>query len=155
MRSRQRPDMILLGSVLALLTIGAVMVYSSSAVKGYLQFNDPLHYFKLELMWVGISLVAMIFSMRVDLYFLRKWVKPALYCAIVLLIMVKIPGIGRRVNGADRWIGLGPLSIQPSEVIKLAMIFVMAHLLALDPNKIKFFRRGLLPILGCWGWYQD
>lgn len=151
MRSRQRPDMILLGSVLALLTIGAVMVYSSSAVKGYLQFNDPLHYFKLELMWVGISLVAMIFSMRVDLYFLRKWVKPALYCAIVLLIMVKIPGIGRRVNGADRWIGLGPLSIQPSEVIKLAMIFVMAHLLALDPNKIKFFRRGLLPILGLLG----
>ncbi|MFZ3371942.1 MAG: FtsW/RodA/SpoVE family cell cycle protein, partial [Desulfitobacteriaceae bacterium] len=151
MQNRQRPDMILLGSILALLGIGVVMVYSSSAVKGYLQFDDPLHFFKMEILWVGLGLVAMLMSMRIDLRYLRKWAKPALYLAIALLVMVKVPGLGRRVNGADRWIGLGPLSIQPSEVIKLAMILVMAHVLALDPHKIRSFSKGLLPVLGLLG----
>ncbi len=151
MQSRRRPDMILLGSILALLGIGVVMVYSSSAVKGYLQFDDPLHFLKMEILWVGIGLVAMIISMRIDLRYLRQWAKPALFLAIALLVMVKIPGLGRRVNGADRWIGLGPLSIQPSEVIKLAMILVMAHILAIDPHKIRSFRKGVLPILGLLG----
>lgn len=151
MPRRRRPDWILLGAILALLTIGMVMVYSSSAVKGYIQYDDPYHFLKMEVIWVTLGLVAMFFSMTLDLQFLRRFAKPALILAIVLLIMVKIPGVGRRVNGADRWIGLGPLSIQPSEVIKLAMVLVMAHLLALDPHKIKSFRKGLLPILGLLG----
>lgn len=151
MPRRRRPDLILLGSILALLTIGIIMVYSSSAVKGYVQYDDPYHFLKMEVIWVGIGLAAMVMAMRLDLQFLRRFAKSALILAIVLLIMVKIPGVGRRVNGADRWIGLGPLSIQPSEVIKLAMVLVMAHLLALNPHKIKSFRKGLLPILGLLG----
>lgn len=151
MLRRRRPDLILLGSILALLTIGIIMVYSSSAVKGYVQYDDPYHFLKMEVIWVGIGLAAMVMAMRFDLQFLRRFAKSALILAIVLLILVKIPGVGRRVNGADRWIGLGPLSIQPSEVIKLAMVLVMAHLLALNPHKIKSFRKGLLPILGLLG----
>lgn len=151
MSRRRRPDLILLGSILALLTIGIIMVYSSSAVKGYVQYDDPYHFLKMEVIWVGIGLAAMVMAMRLDLQFLRRFAKSALILAIVLLIMVKIPGVGRRVNGADRWIGLGPLSVQPSEVIKLAMVLVMAHLLALNPHKIESFRKGLLPILGLLG----
>lgn len=151
MPRRRRPDLVLLGAILALLAIGMVMVYSSSAVKGYVQYDDPYHFLKMEVMWVTLGLAAMILAMRLNLEFLRKWAKPALILAIVLLIMVKIPGIGRRVNGADRWIGLGPLSIQPSEVIKLAMVLVMAHTLSIDPHKIKSFRKGLIPVLGLLG----
>jgi cell division protein FtsW len=151
MPRRRRPDLVLLGAILALLTIGIVMVYSSSAVKGYVQYDDPYHFLKMEVIWVALGLVAMTLAMRLDLRFLRQWAKPALILAIVLLILVKIPGIGRRVNGADRWIGLGPLSIQPSEVIKLTMVLVMAHILAIDPHKIKSFRKGLLPVLGLLG----
>jgi cell division protein FtsW len=123
------------------------MVYSSSAVKGYVQYDDPYHFLKMEAIWVTLGLVAMIVSMRLNLQLLRQWAKPALIVAIVLLVLVKIPGIGREVNGAYRWIGLGPLSIQPSEVIKLSMVLVMAHILAVDPHKIRSFRRGLLPVL--------
>ncbi|AHF07717.1 stage V sporulation protein E [Desulfitobacterium metallireducens] len=151
MPKRRRPDWILLGAILALLTIGLVMVYSSSAVKGYIQYDDPYHFLKMEVIWVGLGLVAMAVTMRLDLQLLRRFAKPALILAVVLLIMVKIPGVGRRVNGADRWIGLGPLSIQPSEVIKLSMVLVMAHLLSLNPYKIQSFRKGLLPILGLLG----
>ncbi|WP_040412481.1 stage V sporulation protein E [Desulfosporosinus sp. OT] len=151
MRRYHRPDMVLLGAILALLGIGFVMVYSSSAVRGYIQFDDPYHFLKMEILWAVMGLVAMILSMVVDLRLLRRFAKPALYVAIALLVAVKIPGIGRRVNGADRWIGLGPLSIQPSEVIKLSMVLVMAHVLALDPHKIRSFRKGVLPILGLMG----
>lgn len=127
------------------------MVYSSSAVKGYVQYDDPYHFLKMEVIWVTLGLAAMLLAIRVDLRYVRQWAKPALILAIVLLIMVKIPGVGRRVNGADRWIGLGPLSVQPSEVIKLAMVLVMSHTLAIDPYKIKSFRKGLLPVLGLLG----
>lgn len=151
MPKRRRPDWILFGAILALLTIGIVMVYSSSAVKGYIQYDDPYHYLKMEVIWVTLGLAAMIVCMRLDLQQLRRFAKPALLLSIVLLIMVKIPGIGRNVNGAYRWIGLGPLSIQPSEVIKLSMILVMAQLLSIDPYKIKSFRKGLLPVLGLLG----
>lgn len=148
MPRRRGPDLILLGAVLALLTIGTVMVYSSSAVKGYVQYDDPFHFLKMEVIWVTLGLVAMVGAMAIDLKLLWRWAKPALILALVLLVMVKIPGVGRQVNGAYRWIGLGPLSIQPSEVIKLAMILVMARILANDPYKIRSFRKGLLPVLG-------
>ncbi|MBP1759326.1 MAG: cell division-specific peptidoglycan biosynthesis regulator FtsW [Firmicutes bacterium] len=151
MRKFHRPDLVLLGAIMALLGIGFVMVYSSSAVRGYIQYDDPYHYLKMEILWVTMGLVAMFVSMVVDLRWVRKFAKPALIIAIVLLIAVKIPGIGRRVNGADRWIGLGPLSIQPSEVIKLSMVLMMSHLLALNPHKIESFRKGVLPILGLMG----
>jgi len=151
MRKFHRPDLVLLGAIMALLGIGFVMVYSSSAVRGYIQYDDPYHYLKMEILWVTMGLVAMFISMVVDLRWVRKFAKPALIVAIVLLIAVKIPGIGRRVNGADRWIGLGPLSIQPSEVIKLSMVLMMSHLLALNPHKIESFRKGVLPILGLMG----
>jgi len=143
--------MVLLGSILALLGIGFVMVYSSSAVRGYILFDDPYHFLKMEVLWIILGLGAMALSMLVDLRLLRRFAKPILFIAIALLIAVKIPGVGRRVNGADRWIGLGPLSIQPSEVIKLSMVLVMAHLLALEPHKIQSFRKGVLPILGLLG----
>lgn len=148
---RHRPDVVLLGTILALLGIGFIMVYSSSAVRGYIQYDDPYHYLKMEIIWVVSGLAAMIFSMMVDLRFLRKFVKPILVIAIALLIAVKIPGLGRKVNGADRWLGLGPLSIQPSEVIKLSMVLVMSHYMAINPQKIQSFKKGVLPILCLMG----
>ncbi len=151
MRKNGWPDLILLGAILALLVIGVIMVYSSSAVKGYLYYNDPYHFFKADLIWVGLGLITMLFCMRLDLNILRRWAKPALYFSIILLVLVKVPGLGREVNGATRWIGLGPLSIQPSEVIKLSLVLIIAHLMAKNPHQNQSFRKGLLPILGLLG----
>jgi cell division protein FtsW len=93
----------------------------------------------------------MTFAFLIDSNLLFRWAKPILYTALLLLVLVKIPGIGKTVNGATRWIGLGPLQIQPSEVIKLAMVLIMARFLAVDPYKIKSFRRGLIPSLALLG----
>lgn len=147
----RRVDPVLLGVIMTLLLIGIIMTYSSSAVKGYLYYEDPYHYFKAELMWVGLGFIAMTVALIIDWRFLYKWAKPILYAALLLLVLVKIPGIGKTVNGATRWIGLGPLSIQPSEVIKLAMVLIMARFLSADPYKIKSFRQGIIPSLALLG----
>ncbi|MDR3289307.1 MAG: putative lipid II flippase FtsW [Peptococcaceae bacterium] len=151
MQRRRKPDQILLGAILALLLVGIVMVYSSSAVKGYVQYDDPAHYFKMQLLWSGLGLVAMAGGLWIDIAKLRRYAKQIFLLAVILLIMVKIPGIGREVNGADRWLGLGPLSVQPSEVIKLSMVLATAHLMALNPQKMSSFRQGVLPVLALLG----
>lgn len=150
-RKYQRVDILLLGVILTLLLLGIIMTYSSSAVKGYLYFDDPYHYFKAELIWVTLGLIAMTVALLIDWRLLYQWAKPILYAAFLLLVLVKIPGIGREVNGATRWIGVGPLSIQPSEVIKLAMVVIMARFLAANPYKITSFRQGVIPVLALLG----
>ncbi|MDA8441093.1 MAG: stage V sporulation protein E [Peptococcaceae bacterium] len=146
--NRHKPDYVLLITVLALLALGVVMVYSASAVKAHLEFDDPFHFLKLQLLWSALGIATLVLGMNIDYGWLRAYAKPLLYVGLILLVMVKIPGVGREVNGAVRWIGLGPLSLQPSEVIKLAMVIFLAKVLAVKPEKIRFFFKGLLPPLG-------
>jgi len=147
----RKVDPVLFGVIIALLLIGVIMTYTSSAVKGYLYYEDPYHYFKAELVWVGLGLIAMTISLVIDWRFLYKWSKPILYSALLLLVLVKVPGIGKTVNGATRWVGIGPLSIQPSEVIKLAMVLTMARFLSENPHQVLSFRKGIVPSLGLLG----
>lgn len=149
----RRIDRVLLGAILSLLAIGVIMTYSSSAVKGYLYYDDPYHFFKAELLWVTLGLTVMAFALAVDWKLLYNWAKPILYVALFLLILVKVPGIGRNVNGAVRWIGLGPLSIQPSEVIKLAMILIVARLLSAHPHQIGRFKMESCRCSSFWVWF--
>ncbi len=127
------------------------MVYSSSAVKAHLEFDDPYHYLKLQVVWAALGIATMLVAMSFDYTLLYKWAKPMLYAALVLLVVVKIPGVGREINGAVRWIGLGPLSLQPSEIIKIAMVVFLARFLSHNPEQVKSFTKGLLPPLGLLG----
>ena len=145
---RHQPDYILLFATLALLAIGVVMVYSSSAVKAHLEFDDPFHFLKRQIIWAVLGIGAMLIAMKFSYVKLHRYAKPMLYVAIGLLVLVKIPGMGREVNGAVRWIGLGPLSLQPSEVIKIAMVIFLARILSHKPEQIRSFVKGLLPPLG-------
>jgi len=151
MRTGGKPDLMLLGSILALLFIGGIMIYSTSSIKGDLYYDDPYHFLKMELIWITLGLGTMALCLRLNLELLSYWAKPAMLVATLMLVMVKIPGLGREVNGATRWIGLGPLSIQPSGVSKLAMVLLIAYILSRNPHQVKSFRRGILPILGLLG----
>ncbi|HWJ03890.1 MAG TPA: stage V sporulation protein E [Verrucomicrobiae bacterium] len=146
--NRHKPDYILLGTTLVLLAIGIVMVYSSSAIKAHLEFDDPYHFFKRQLAWAAMGIATMAMVMNISYTNLHRYAKPLLYVALALLVIVKIPGVGREVNGAVRWIGLGPLSLQPSEVIKIAMVIFLARYLADRTERIKQFVKGMLPPLG-------
>lgn len=141
------PDYILFYSVLALLGMGVVMVYSASAVSANVNFNDSYYFLKRQMIWAALGLAAMGFTMNVDYHVWQKFAKPILYFTIFLLALVLIPGMGKVVNGARRWLGAGSFYIQPSEIAKLSMVLFMAFNLTKYQDRLKSFGKGLLPQL--------
>ncbi len=140
-------DFILFFTVIALLSFGVVMVYSSSAVSAYVNFNDSYYFFKRQIIWVTLGIVAMLFTLHIDYHVWRRLATPVLITTVVLLILVLIPGLGKVVNGARRWLGFGSLYLQPSEIAKLSMVLFSAGSLARNQEKISNFTKGLVPQL--------
>lgn len=155
MRVRKRaPDFVLFLSILMLLGIGLVMVFSSSAYyagdpEG--PFQDPFYFFKKQFVWAVLGLSAMFVMMNYDYTRLRKHTGLLLAVAFILLILVLIPGIGASYLGARRWLNLGPLSFQPSEFVKLCIITFVAYGLANRRNYIHSFKKGVFPFLATGG----
>jgi cell division protein FtsW len=116
---------ILFLAVLALLVIGIVMLFSTSAFARD-SHGDVYFFIKRQAMWVGIGLVLCIFGALIDYHFWQRtwWLWFAL--ALAALALCYVPHIGMRLNGSRRWIGWGPLTLQPSELAKLAAIFFLA-----------------------------
>lgn len=135
-------------TTIALLGIGIVMVYSSSAVSAYVNFHDSYYFLKRQLLWVTFGIIAMFFVMTVDYHWWRKIAKPILLFTLILLILVLVPGLGKVVNGARRWLGFGSVYLQPSEFAKLSMVLFSAEYLTMRQDKITYFTKGLLPQLG-------
>jgi len=141
------PDFIIFFTVIALLGLGVVMVYSASAVSAYVNFNDSYYFLKRQIIWAILGLLAMVFTMNVDYHVWRKLSKPILLVTLALLVLVLVPGLGKVVNGARRWLGFGSLYLQPSEIAKLSMIMYASESLTNNQEKITSFLRGLLPQL--------
>jgi cell division protein FtsW len=116
---------ILFLAVLGLLVIGIVMLFSTSAFARD-SHGDVYFFIRRQAIWVGIGLVACTFAALVDYHFWRGtwWLWFAV--ALVALALCYAPHIGMRINGSRRWIGLGPVTFQPSELAKLAAIFFLA-----------------------------
>lgn len=144
---KRPPDFILFLTVLTLLAIGIIMVFSASKYPALVRYGDGFYYVKRQLLWALIGISAMFIAMNFDYWKLKRWAKPALLAALVLLILVLVPGIGRSSHDAQRWIGLGPLNFQPSEFVKLSIIIFTAYGLSLKGRLIFDFSRGLLPYL--------
>lgn len=144
---KKTADLSIFLAVIALLSIGIVMVFSSSAVVAYARYQDSYFFLKKQLLWGLIGLAAMFFTMRLDYRGWRKWSKPLFILSLILLTLVLVPGVGTVINGARRWISLGPIQFQPSEVCKITIVLFMADWLSRKPEKIKNFTKGLLPPL--------
>jgi len=147
---KKTADLTIFLAVIGLLSIGIVMVFSSSAVVAYARFNDSYYFLKKQLLWGFCGLMAMFFTMKADYRGWRKWSKPFFIVSAVLLVLVLIPGIGTVINGARRWISVG-FQFQPSEICKLAIVLFMADWLAKKPEQITKFTTGLLPALAVLG----
>lgn len=142
---RQAPDFFIFLAAVALLAIGVVMVFSSSSYAAMLSHHDAFYYLKRQGLWAMLSLAALFVAMRVDYFRLEKWVNSFLLLAMLLLVLVLVAGISSK--GASRWLGVGPLTFQPSELIKLAMVFYLARTLSRRQDRLASFREGLLPPL--------
>ena len=144
-------DLTIFLAVIGLLSIGVVMVFSSSAVVAYARYQDSFYFLKKQLLWALLGLVAMFFTMQLNYRGWRKWSKPFFIFSLILLALVLVPGVGTVINGARRWISIGPIQFQPSEVCKLAIVLFMADWLAKNPEKIRNFWKGLVPALAILG----
>ena len=144
MRSLRRG---LLGVVALLLVIGVVMVYSTSAIYAKEAYKDSAYFLKRHLVYLMIGLILSLWVLSLDPQQIRRWSKPFMGCALLLLVAVLIPGLGHRVSGSSRWFRIGPLSIQPSEMAQLAMILYLADVLARKRGQIENFVEGVLPPL--------
>lgn len=145
---KKAPDFMLFTVILILLSIGLIMVFSSSAYfagdpEG--PFKDPFHFFKRQLAYAVLGLALMYVMMNYDYWRLKRWVGVLLAGSFALLVLVLIPGIGASYLGARRWLNLGPLGFQPSELVKLCMVIYTAYGLSRNSNRVHEFRYGVLP----------
>ena len=130
-----------------LLCIGVVMIYSSSGIYALQELGDGAYYLNRHLMFLVIGAALCYAAMRIDYRDLRKWAKPLLGIAFLLLVLVLIPGIGRSISGARRWFQFEGFSFQPSEFAKLALLIYVSDYLARKQNKISDFWTGFLPVI--------
>jgi len=127
---KTKPDYYLIGLVLLLTVFGAIMVGNSSVVEAYRDFGDKLYYFKLQLQWAGIGLVAFGLTSWLDYHWLKKLSAPLIAGTLFFLVLVLIPQLGTQALGARRWLGLGPIRFQPAELAKLALVVYLAAFLS-------------------------
>ncbi|HWH24351.1 MAG TPA: FtsW/RodA/SpoVE family cell cycle protein, partial [Candidatus Limnocylindria bacterium] len=151
-RERHEPDYVLLLCVVALAAVGILMVYSSSAINSLIQRDDPLAVVGPQATWAVLGVVAMLIVMRIDYRYLRLVSVAGFGVAVVLLVVVLLPPIGPlrplEVNGATRWLQIGPLpSLHPAEFAKLALVVYLAHWLSRRGTQAGSLFHGLLPFL--------
>lgn len=142
-------DLFLLFSVIFLSAFGTLMVYSASSYNAKVQYGDEFFFFKKQLIGFVLGLVAMAFFAFFDyrkfaLKKIFKWFY--LFVPCLLLALVFVPGIGKTNYGATRWIGLGPITIQPSEIAKYGYVLFASAYIHENPEKVKSFT-GILPLL--------
>src|SRR4051794_23240408 len=153
-RRREQPleHRLLLTATFCLLAGGAVMVYSASSARTLLQGQgDGTMYLVKYLAYGAVGLIGTHVISRLDLNLVLRYTRPLLFAAFVMLVLVKIPGFGVKINGARRWLGAGPLQFQPSEIMKLALILHTAAVISARPKIARNLRTVAGPVIGVGG----
>lgn len=149
--NRHQPDYVLLSIATVLLIFGLVMLASASAVISYQNNQDSYFFFKKQLLGVTIGLIAALVGYLVPMELWRRWSPALLLLTVILLLVVFLPGIGSYYLGARRWIHIGPMLFQPSELAKFALVLYLAGWLERRQGQLHDLRRGFLPYLSIVG----
>ena len=132
-------DYNLLFIVIFLLCFGLVMLYSSSSYTSANRYHDSMHYLKLQIRNILLGMAAMAAMTAIDYRWWKKLGVAAYVVSFLLCILVFVPGIGTSSHGSSRWIGIGPIQFQPSEVAKIAVIIFMAMIIDKIPKQFTRF----------------
>lgn len=133
--------------IIILMALGILFVYSASYNVSIRYTGGPYYFTVRQIIWVIISLVALVFFMNFDYRELKKFVKPVIFATILLMAVVFLPGIGRESGGARRWIDFRLFSFNPSELAKLTVIIYLSFILSKKQSKMNNFTFGILPPL--------
>lgn len=145
-------DFTLFCTIMLLVSVGVVMVYSASSYSAFLnpQIKDSTYFLKKQGMWAIIGIICMFSTIKMDYHKIKKHTKIIMIITIGLLLLVFL---FPPVNGARRWIRLGPASFQPSEIAKYIVVLYMAKSLESKGEKVKNFIYGIFPYLLVSGVY--
>ena len=141
----KRVDMPLLLSVLALILFGMVMLYSTSSYNGLVKFGDSSYYLKKQFFATSLGLAAMYVVTNIDYHIWSRFAVLGYLVSAVLSTLVLF--VGQEINGSKRWLAVGPLSFQPSELAKVALILFLAKMVMKQGKKIGQLKYMFLVIL--------
>ena len=140
-------DYLILIPTILLFALGLVVIYSASSFLASHELGDSYYYLKKQAFFGFLGLCLLIIAKNISTAFYRKLVYPTLIISFILLIMLFIPGLGKKVGGACRWLSLAGFSLQPSELAKLSLAIYMAYSMSKKGRNMSSFSKGLLPHL--------
>jgi cell division protein FtsW len=146
---RRRPGgyVLLVTTVAVLNLVGIVMVLSASSVNSLDSYGSAWYFFRRQVIWSVLGVGAFVVATRVDYRAWRRLAIPLLVVSGVLLVVVLLPGIGIKVSGSRRWLGVGLWRFQPSEIAKLALLLFSADVLTRRQRHVHDWRKVLRPVL--------
>jgi cell division protein FtsW len=145
--SRRPAAYVLLSLVIAVLCIiGLVMVLSASSVSAIVDSGSGWGIFRKQLVWLVVAAGACWTCSHIDYRFWRRFANAGVAASTIMLTLVVIPGIGTEIYGSSRWLGVGPLSLQPSETAKLAVVVWVAALAERRAHQLGSFKDLVLPV---------
>lgn len=140
----RRAATVMIAIVLVLIALGIVMLYSTSSAR----MADPHFYLRRQALWLCFAIIAGTLVAKFDYRYWRRLAVPMIVLTVVLLILVFVPGVGGRIKGSCRWIKMGPIRFQPSELAKLTIIIGMAAWMSRFARRATELKMGLLyPLL--------
>lgn len=132
-------------AAIALSALGLVMVYSAGAWLGHEVHHDWEYFLHRQAGFLVVGLVLMFILSRMDYRVFRRFAPHVMLGALALLLVVLV--VGQEINGARRWIRVGPVGLQPSELAKLTLAIFLAATLARQGERVRMFKRGFLPVV--------
>lgn len=146
---KQKADPIILGVVIILLVFGLIMISSAGIAISKERFGDEYHLFRRQLFYGIIpGLICLFVVQKIHYTFWKKIAVPLFALAVLCLVLIFIPGFGLNLGGASRWLSLGPISFQPTEFMKLAIILYLASWIESRGKLISDFKEGFVPFVG-------
>lgn len=142
MNSKHTRDIVI--SVLLLVGIGIIMVYSSTALMSMRKYGSGFHYLWNHILTVFVGIAAMLVLSRTDHKKFRPLVYIMMGISLLLILLVFVPGIGISANGAKRWLRLWPTTFQPSELVKLVMVIFLADYMDKNIHRMRDFKYGIM-----------
>ena len=143
-RVRGGMDTTFLIIVVLLICYGSIMVFSASYAFAEQNFGNSLFFVKKQSIWAIVGVVAMILCSKIDYRVLRKFAIPIFAASYLLLWCVFIPGLSYSAKGATRWVSIGPISFQPSDIMKFSIVLIFALYISCYAEKTHKFKYGIL-----------
>lgn len=140
-------SLVLFAVTAALTLVGLVMVLSASFVQAARNYGSSWYVFNRQLLWTAVGVAVMVALARIDYRRLRKLAVPLLLLTVVLLVLVLIPGVGITSGGSTRWLGVGNLRLQPSELAKFSLVLFAADLLTRRAGQVDDHGATTRPVL--------